>query len=62
MEEEVSSNVSEPPNGWRRLLFLGPGLVWSARVVGVGSQVFATRARDYFRPDPTVGSNSDHLH
>ena len=44
MEGKTPFNVSEPPKGWRRLLFLGPGLVWSASAVGVGSLVFATRA------------------
>jgi Mn2+/Fe2+ NRAMP family transporter len=41
-------NVSEPPVGWRRFLALGPGLVWSASAVGVGSLVFATRAGAIF--------------
>jgi len=44
VEGKTPFNVSEPPKGWRRLLFLGPGLVWSASAVGVGSLVFATRA------------------
>ncbi|HED24532.1 MAG TPA: divalent metal cation transporter [Firmicutes bacterium] len=44
VEGKGSFNISEPPKGWRRLLFLGPGLVWSASAVGVGSLVFATRA------------------
>ncbi len=44
MAEVREYTVSEPPRGWRRLLALGPGLVWSASAVGVGSLVFATRA------------------
>jgi len=44
MNESCRFNVSQPPEGWRRLLALGPGLIWSASAVGVGSLVFATRA------------------
>jgi len=52
--QEIESNdlsehrVSEPPQGWRRFLALGPGLVWAASAVGVGSLVFSTRAGAIF--------------
>jgi len=40
--------ISSPPRGWRRFLYLGPGLVWAASSVGVAELVFATRAGALF--------------
>lgn len=48
MNKSDQFNVSQPPVGWRRFLALGPGLIWSASAVGVGSLVFATRAGAIF--------------
>ncbi len=36
--------VQEAPRGWRRLVALGPGIIWAASAVGVSELVFATRA------------------
>jgi len=36
--------VQEAPRGWKRLIALGPGIVWTASAVGVAELVFATRA------------------
>ncbi len=40
--------IVRPPAGWRRLLVLGPGLVWAASSIGVAELVFATRAGAIF--------------
>jgi Mn2+/Fe2+ NRAMP family transporter len=45
---EKTNAMTAPPRGWRRLLFLGPGLVWAASSVGVAELVFATRAGALF--------------
>jgi len=46
--QEQERTVLAPPRGWRRLITLGPGLVWAASSVGVGELVFATRAGALF--------------
>jgi Mn2+/Fe2+ NRAMP family transporter len=40
--------ITAPPRGWRRMLYLGPGLVWAASSVGVAELVFATRTGALF--------------
>ncbi len=49
-ERKMKDNmtIGEPPRGWRRLVALGPGLVWAASSVGVAELVFATRAGAIF--------------
>jgi len=42
--EKEAGVVQEAPQGWKRLITLGPGIVWAASAVGVSELVFATRA------------------
>jgi len=48
IQAESTAQVQEPPRGWRRLIALGPGIVWAASSVGVAEVVFATRAGAIF--------------
>ncbi|MCX7682090.1 MAG: Nramp family divalent metal transporter [Anaerolineae bacterium] len=41
---EHTGVVQEAPQGWKRLVTLGPGIIWAASAVGVSELVFATRA------------------
>ena len=35
--------VAEPPSGWRRLLWLGPGILWMVAATGSGELLFTPR-------------------
>lgn len=42
-EERGRSGIPEPPHGWRRLLWLGPGFLWMVSATGSGELLFTPR-------------------
>lgn len=43
--------VAEPPDGWRRFAWYGPGLLWMLSAVGTGSILFTPRVASVYRYD-----------
>lgn len=43
--------VPDPPDGWRRLAWYGPGLLWMLSAVGTGSILFTPRVASVYRYD-----------